>query len=298
MFAADPNTTYESHLHKCIPSMCSVIPEGRSGDFYIKHFDVTPEMAFMFNLEHVARSAYSGVNMECEAGPCCSLMFDSDDAELFPAGFGTMMSDAQMERRSNRRVLREAHGDVLIAGLGLGLILTVIPFKDSVRSVTVIEQSQDVVNLVWPSLHASAMESLWGGAFDKVNICMGDCYDWKPPRRTKTSASKKYDCIYLDIWPDISHENLPGIAKLKRRYTHWLNKSNPSAWMGAWVEAELKEVKERIQRQDRLREALARRMAIDEASGPMAMNMDMELIKSLARAMCEGTGYGPGIVFL
>jgi spermidine synthase len=76
-----------------------------------------------------------------------------------------MMSDTNMERRSNWQVKDNAHGRVLIAGLGIGMILH--PILDPTRAiisrragealqpvehVTVVELNQDVIDLVAPSL--------------------------------------------------------------------------------------------------------------------------------------------------
>ena len=63
-----------------------------------------------------------------------------------------MMSDTPMERRTNSGFVSHAHGRVLVAGLGIGLILEAILDKPEVETVTVIEKYQDVVDLVAPSL--------------------------------------------------------------------------------------------------------------------------------------------------
>jgi len=297
MFASDPNKCYENLLHRCIPPMHTVIPEGRQGKFWVQHMDITPEMAVMFNIHHLESSYYSGVDMTAEPGTTCSLLFDSSDTEKWPNGFGTMMSDTQMEKRTNRRVLRRAHGDVLIVGLGLGMILTVIPFKDSVRSVTVLELSGDVMNLILPPLHARAMkeEGKIASDFGKVDTLHANAFDWKPPK------GKKYDCIYLDIWPDISTENLPEIAALKRRYAHWLKRDNPEAWMGAWVEQELRETVQREKHRERMEQERMNRMkeAFPEAFNPETLR----LLQEMKRRMSEDTGYpemlpGVNIVFI
>jgi hypothetical protein len=57
-----------------------------------------------------------------------------------------MMSDTRMEHYTNYKVVREARGNVLIAGLGLGMILHPILAKKEVLSVTVIEKYADVIS--------------------------------------------------------------------------------------------------------------------------------------------------------
>lgn len=126
------------------------------------------------------------------------------------------MTDAEFECATNRPILRAARGDVLIAGLGLGLILNPILVKKSVTSVTVVEINADVIALV--AQHY--LES------DKLVIQRGDIYTWR--------TTKKFDAIYFDIWPNVPNEyDAADIRKLKRRYAKSLNKGG---WMGAWCE--------------------------------------------------------------
>lgn len=79
------------------------------------------------------------------------------------------MTDADFERRTNIGFLSRAKGDVLIAGLGIGLILGVAPHCDS---VTVVEKSADVIALVAPS-------------YPLVRVVQGDIYKWNPPQMSK-----------------------------------------------------------------------------------------------------------------
>lgn len=57
-----------------------------------------------------------------------------------------MMTDADFEHNTNYEVCRQSRGDVMIAGLGLGMILHPILKNPKVESVTVIEKHQDVVD--------------------------------------------------------------------------------------------------------------------------------------------------------
>ena len=69
----------------------------------------------------------------------------------------TMMSDSYNEQRSNRDVVWHSQGDVLIAGLGIGMILHPILKRPEVKSVTVIEKYQDVIDLVAPTVEPVAL---------------------------------------------------------------------------------------------------------------------------------------------
>ena len=142
------------------------------------------------------------------------------------------MTDTDMERLTNSTVIRKAHGNVFIAGLGVGMILVPILAKGEVQSVTVIEKNQNVIDLILPQL----TKTLNGTAL-KLRVERGDAFTWKPIRGTK------FDIVYFDIWPDRCVDNLEQVAKLHQRAKFWLNRSNPNAWMGSWFEEELKALK-------------------------------------------------------
>jgi len=138
-----------------------------------------------------------------------------------------MMSDTDMEKRSNRGFIYAANGNVLIAGLGIGLILKAILEKPEVESITIIEKYKDVIDLVSPYF-----------TNPKIEIIEADIFEWKPPK------DKKYDTIYFDIWPEISTDNLEDIKILHNRFKNKLNRNNPDCWMNSWM-------KERLQREKR-----------------------------------------------
>ena len=133
------------------------------------------------------------------------------------------MSDTRYEQLTNTEVVRRAHGDVLIAGLGIGMILTRILDKPEVESVTVIEKYQDVIDLVEPHYRNP-----------KLTVICADIYDWKPAKGTV------FNCIYFDIWADQSTDCLVDMAKLHQRFKFFLDKRDDKRWMDSWNRDELK----------------------------------------------------------
>lgn len=121
-----------------------------------------------------------------------------------------MMTDAEFERRTNAEFMREAHGDVLIAGLGLGLILD--PVVKRCDSVTVVEINPDVIALVAPQ-------------FQNVSVIHGDILKWSPAKEAK------YDTIYFDIWPYFNEDTNRQAGSLHRRFRKYLN---DGGWMKSW----------------------------------------------------------------
>lgn len=124
------------------------------------------------------------------------------------------MTDAEFEWRSNLGFIVNAYGDVLIAGLGIGLILQPLIDAPDVLSITVIERSADVIALIGPHYQTP-----------KLTIIEADAYMWTPPK-------KAYNVIYFDIWPDVPNsDNREEISGLKKRYRAALKKGGRSyAW--------------------------------------------------------------------
>jgi hypothetical protein len=138
-----------------------------------------------------------------------------------------MMSDLAYERATSVEVVRRAHGDILIAGLGLGMILHPILRKVSVCRVTVIEKFQDVIDLILPTLPKT----------DNLAVIAGDIFDWKP------EPSSQYDIIWFDIWPDIGPKRVAEMTLLHRRFANYLNRANPNHWMQSWHFHEAKRIR-------------------------------------------------------
>jgi spermidine synthase len=106
----------------------------------------------------------------------------------------------------------------VINGLGLGVCLKAILEKTEIESVTVIEKSKDVINLVEPSFLDDP----------RVTIIHADALEWKAPRNVK------YDFVWHDIWDDICTNNLETMGTLHRKY------ARRSGWQDSWCRDLLK----------------------------------------------------------
>lgn len=78
-----------------------------------------------------------------------------------------------------------AYGDVLLSGLGFGILPLWIASKPEVKSVTVVEFSQDIIDIF---LQSNTLP-------DNVNIICSDIKLYK--------TNDKYDCVILDHYPDL-----------------------------------------------------------------------------------------------
>lgn len=134
-----------------------------------------------------------------------------------------VMSDTNMEKRTNMDFCINAHGDVLIGGLGIGMIILAIQDNPEVKSITVIEKNQEVIDMVASQLNFN----------EKVNIICADVFEWKP------ETGVKYDVSYMDIWSWINEDIYEREMKpLKRKYSRFLRskKENPNRYNKCWAE--------------------------------------------------------------
>lgn len=187
--------------------MTKIVPIGKKGVAKVDHFTVSQEAS---QLTAFRRGGY----------------VPSGEYARLTVGHTLMMTDTRMEQNSNYGVVRASYGDVLIAGLGIGMITIPILRKPEVQSVTIIEKYQDVVDLVEPALREKIPEAT------KLKVIVADIMDWTPPK------GQKWDTIYFDIWPDITTENLKDMEVLHRRFAR--RKRFKDSWMDSWMRNTLK----------------------------------------------------------
>lgn len=136
---------------------------------------------------------------------------------------GCVMSDTPMEKETNREFVEKAHGDILIAGLGIGLILLPLLEKKDVKKITIIEKNKEVIELIEHQLPKNS----------KITIINRDIFK----NQFKT---EKFDCIYFDIWNYINSDVYKEMKSLKRKYKKNLNIENPNNYIKCWAEYEAK----------------------------------------------------------
>lgn len=95
-----------------------------------------------------------------------------------------------------------------------------ILLKPEVTDVTVVEISQDLIDLVAPHYQDP-----------RVTIVCADAFEYKTPK------GKKYGMCWHDIWSGICSDNLEEMAKLHRKY------GKKAAWQGSWCKHECKRLK-------------------------------------------------------
>lgn len=178
------------------------VPEGESGDWKVSRFSLNKEDSDFTRL----RAARDGRGF-VPPGTYTQLT----------RGRIIVMSDTPDEMRDHYGIVRRASGNVLINGLGLGMVLGAVLAKPEVTGVIVVEQSEDVINLV--AKHY---------ADDRLTIEHASAFDYRPPKGIRFSA------VWHDIWDDITTDNLPEMTTLKRRYCR------KTDWQGCWCEETLR----------------------------------------------------------
>lgn len=112
-----------------------------------------------------------------------------------------MMSDTPAELLDHLGFVEQAHGRVLVGGLGLGCVVRGLLAKSNVDEVVVLELSKDVIEAV-------------GSKFNdpRLRIVQADVFEWLP------EADEKFAYCWMDIWPTISGDDYKAHLKVKQRF--------------------------------------------------------------------------------
>jgi len=191
------------------------VPEGSSGPWKIERFTVDKKESDFASLRAMISGSGFGRG-GLPPGTYTRLL----------RGQTIVMSDTPDEIRDHYALFRAAQGEVLLNGLGLGVALngclskvladdgTSAGREMAVEHLTVIEKSQDVINLVGPYY-----EDKFG---DRLTIIHADALEWRAQK------GKRYDVVWHDIWDDICADNLEEMSKLHRKY------GRRCEWQASW----------------------------------------------------------------
>lgn len=96
-----------------------------------------------------------------------------------------VMEDTPFELATHLGFIMGAYGRVLVTGLGLGCVVRGLLLNPRVESVTVIENSKDVLKMVAPYMGST-----------KVKIIEADALEWT------AKNTSRFDCAWHDLWTD------------------------------------------------------------------------------------------------
>lgn len=209
---------------KLIDSLVKVLPNGKKGNVEVDEFTVDEAEVRRVRMQAIM-GGYGQEYCGFEAGTYKRLLIDNK----------TMMSTTDMERQSNRDIMYKANGHVFIAGLGLGMILLPIQAKKDVRTVTVVENNINVIELVGKKLPLNK----------KVKIIHCDVFNYTPDR--------VFDTVYFDIWNRISSENWEQMKELTKKFKNKVNRANERCVITSWRKEDVQRMASEERRADRER---------------------------------------------
>ena len=101
------------------------------------------------------------------------------------------MSDTPLEQNTAMPFMQMAEGSVLLGGLGIGLVPSQLMVLDRITSITIIENSIDVIELVGQSLNN-----------DKIEIIEDDIRNYLISQGDDGNG-RRFDSVFIDIWEDM-----------------------------------------------------------------------------------------------
>ncbi len=130
------------------------------------------------------------------------------------------MSVEPFEINSFKKTIDEAHGNVLLIGLGLGYLAYMLSEKEDVNSITVVELQPDIINLFKNNILNQFPNK------NKINIINDNGIDF-----INNHDLSKYNCINTDIWLETS-DMLPYYLSVlpqekiyqNTKFSYWLEK--------------------------------------------------------------------------
>ncbi len=133
------------------------------------------------------------------------------------------MWDIEVEREAQNDLAKQASGNVLVAGYGLGIVQRCLLNNASVLSLTTVELYQEVIE---------ECKRVYGIIYGTVDI--GDFYELQ--------EIEKFDCIIGDIWDDILPSQLYKYKRFKQKAKTLLTPSGKIlAWGQGYYEHLIKE---------------------------------------------------------
>lgn len=157
----------------------------------------------------------------------------------------TWMVDDPPHWWAMENLAKNSSGNVLVAGLGLGLVLHALAANDKVKRIVVVEREPDVIKLIEPFLPKdSRREIVLGDFHDFINPEMTECFDWNH--------------IIVDLW--VTHSLKDGYRVLEKEVkpmARQLSKKWPNAslvfhgfpmhmWVQATIESSLPRVVQQL----------------------------------------------------
>ena len=151
------------------------IPKGDSGLWYTRKF---------FNPAHVE------INRGRHRRPgYYTMLLRWTDTTMHLGHGDCVMIDDLPELRTHLQAAMTAYGNVLVTGLGLACVVRMLQLNHRVERITIVENSRDVIKLVWPFT-----------SHDRCELIEADAVQFLE------STDRRWDCAWHDLWTDTSKD--------------------------------------------------------------------------------------------
>jgi len=149
------------------------------------------------------------------------------------------MSNSPRELESMEYAIYRAKGTVIIGGLGMGWVAWKCAMKDSVDKVIVIENDTDLIEIFPTMINGENMP---------FTIYEGNVFDV----RLDDLEVDKVDFMFLDIWPAIGADTIPGESKeiwknIPAKEVNYWGQESDIGWYGFQQDAIDEDGTEKIQ---------------------------------------------------
>ena len=182
------------------------IPDGESGDYKVEQCTTTtgePSWLNYVNYRNISEGDYTVLYRK------------------FGESWLNIMQDTQQEYGEHDWLVERMSGDVLLGGLGIGMIHIPLLDSDDVTSVTIVEKEQDVIDLVWE--HCARDE--------RFSIVHADINTWTPPEEVDEDGNPietRWDVVWMDTW--LTHEETLGEYSSRMREKCGPHSDNVGGW--------------------------------------------------------------------
>ena len=178
------------------PYVKAIKKTGRKGKYALKYIDYAPYQLFAYDdIKVNGYKEYSQIGY-----------FDNKFSYLaLTEGNNIWMSLNPNEIETMKPYINKARGNVLVLGLGMGYVPFMLSLKNCVKSITIIERDQEIINLFNELIYPSFPNK------EKIKIIKGDAVEYT----RKIQKQGTCDYVFADLWHD-PEDGLPLFVELKK----------------------------------------------------------------------------------
>ena len=178
------------------PYVKAIKNTGRKGKYALKYIDYAPYQLFAYDdIKVNGYKEYSQIGY-----------FDNKFSYLaLTEGNNIWMSLNPNEIETMKPYINKARGNVLVLGLGMGYVPFMLSLKNFVKSITIIERDQEIINLFNELIYPSFPNK------EKIKIIKGDAVEYT----RKIQKQGTCDYVFADLWHD-PEDGLPLFVELKK----------------------------------------------------------------------------------